>query len=171
MSLLSLQAGTHLLIPRRHPRAAKEASCASIPLAVTLVPAHTLPTHTKGRSPSRNTSLICNGVRRGGGLCCITSYREVQLYICVCGMRKGGSDSRTQLVAEWILARTKPLHYTLSTLSTNTFRRHFHNHISHRTVLIMVSLTSTCLLALIVGLATGLPTTSKYVFPNVDATF
>jgi hypothetical protein len=51
----------------------------------------------------------CNGVRRGGGLRCLSSYGGVQLYICVCGMRKDGSDSRTQLVAEWILARTKPL--------------------------------------------------------------
>jgi hypothetical protein len=59
--------------------------------------------------------LPCNGVRRGGGLRCITSYGGVQLYICVCGMRKGGSDSRTQLVVEWILARPKPLHSWLST--------------------------------------------------------
>jgi hypothetical protein len=51
----------------------------------------------------------CNGVRRGGGLRCLSSYGGVQLYICVCGMKKDGSDSRTQLVAEWILARTKPL--------------------------------------------------------------
>jgi hypothetical protein len=49
-------------------------------------------------------------VRRGGGLRCLSSYGGVQLYIRVCGMRKDGSDSRTQLVAEWILARTKPLH-------------------------------------------------------------
>jgi hypothetical protein len=54
--------------------------------------------------------LGCNGVKRGGGLRCITSYGGVQLYRCVCGIRKGGSDSRTQPVAEWILARTKPLH-------------------------------------------------------------
>jgi hypothetical protein len=57
---------------------------------------------------------ICNGVRRSGGLRYITSYERVQLYICVCGMRKGGSDSRTQLVAEWISARTKPLQYCIT---------------------------------------------------------
>jgi hypothetical protein len=34
-------------------------------------------------------------------------------------MRKCGSDNRTQLVTEWILARPKPLHYTMSKLQAN----------------------------------------------------
>jgi hypothetical protein len=63
------------------------------------------------------TSICCNGVRRGGGLRCLSSYGGVQLYICVCGMRKDGSDSRTQLVAERILARTKPLHMLILTFT------------------------------------------------------
>jgi hypothetical protein len=55
---------------------------------------------------------------------------------------------------------------TFSTLSTNTSIKHFHNHISHCTLLIMIGFTSASLVALIVGLAAGLPTTDKYVFPQ-----
>jgi hypothetical protein len=65
----------------------------------------------------------CNGVRRGGELRFMSSYGGVQLYICVCGVRKGGTDSRTQLVAEWILARTKPLQKTVRTLISQFGKR------------------------------------------------
>jgi hypothetical protein len=51
--------------------------------------------------------------------------------------------------------------HTLTTLLPQ--QRYFHNHISRRTLLlIMLAFTTTCLVALIVGLAAGLPT-SKYV--------
>jgi hypothetical protein len=42
-------------------------------------------------------------------------------------------------------------------------QRYLHNHISRRTLLlIMLAFTTTCLVALIVGLAAGLLTSSKY---------
>ncbi|KAF1941319.1 hypothetical protein EJ02DRAFT_455256 [Clathrospora elynae] len=51
----------------------------------------------------------CNGVRRGGGLRCYCIATMECSSIYVCGMIKCGSDSRTQLAPEWILARPKPL--------------------------------------------------------------
>jgi hypothetical protein len=42
----------------------------------------------------------------------------------MCGMKKGGSDIRTQLVAEWILARPKPLHMRTTWQKTRENREH-----------------------------------------------
>jgi hypothetical protein len=71
-----------------------------------------------------------------------------------------GTHTSTAYTSESTLSLRERFSHTLYTLIP-PHQRYFHNHISRRTLLIMLAITSTCLLTLIVGLAAGLPTTSK----------
>jgi hypothetical protein len=82
-----------------------------------------------------------------------------------------GPGSHTSHTYKRTLSLKEHFSHTLSTLSTNTSIKHFHNHISHCTLLIMIGFTSASLVALIVGLAAGLPTTDKHVFPQCGRVF